>query len=90
MEPQKLTPIAFIYLVRHGETHENRAGIIQGQLDTVLNEEGVRQANKLAEAMKDVPLSAAWTSDLKRARDVSWLYICLDNESVLMYGAPPP
>ena len=68
---QRLTPIAHIYIVRHGETHENRAGIIQGQLDTMLNEQGVRQAEMLGEAMKGVALSGAWSSDLKRARDVS-------------------
>ena len=50
----------------------------------------MRQANKLADAMKDVPLSAAWTSDLKRARDVSWLCFCFDDKFVLMYDAPPP
>ena len=59
-----------VYLVRHGETEENKTGIIQGQLDTRLNETGRGQAQILAEALKDVPFSHAFTSDLSRAADV--------------------
>ena len=29
-----------IYIIRHGETNENRQGIIQGQMDTQLNDAG--------------------------------------------------
>lgn len=63
-------PIVKIYLVRHGETQENKDGIIQGQLDTKLNEAGLRQAASVAEVFKDVPLTAAFSSDLERARKV--------------------
>lgn len=61
--------LARIYIVRHGETDENRKGIIQGQIDTKLNEEGVMQAKKVAEAFRDSPVEfeKAWTSDLGRA-----------------------
>jgi probable phosphoglycerate mutase len=72
--PEQLTPIiplAHIYIVRHGETHENRAGIIQGQLDTKLNDAGIMQAEMLGEAMKGVKFAKAWTSDLGRASEVS-------------------
>lgn len=63
-------PSACIYLIRHGETNENRAGIIQGQMDTVLNEAGVEQAHLCGQALEDVPFAAAFTSDLKRASKV--------------------
>ncbi|TDL24966.1 phosphoglycerate mutase-like protein [Rickenella mellea] len=58
---------ARIYVVRHGETAENREGIIQGQLDTTLNESGVIQAQVVAEALRDIPFTAAFSSDLQRA-----------------------
>lgn len=61
--------LARVYIIRHGETDENRKGIIQGQLDTRLNEEGRLQAERVAEALRDKPVTfeRAWTSDLGRA-----------------------
>jgi probable phosphoglycerate mutase len=56
-----------IYVVRHGETKENKQKIIQGQLDTVLNFEGERQADLVAGALKDVPFDVCYSSDLQRA-----------------------
>ena len=61
---------ARIYIVRHGETQENHSGIIQGQLDTELNDTGRRQANLVARALQEIPFDFAHTSDLKRAADV--------------------
>ncbi|CAA7271502.1 unnamed protein product [Cyclocybe aegerita] len=60
-------PAVRIYLVRHGETRENREGIIQGQRDTLLNEEGREQARAVGEALKEVRFDAAFSSDLSRA-----------------------
>ncbi|KAI5120471.1 hypothetical protein M0805_006491 [Coniferiporia weirii] len=59
-------PVVRVYLVRHGETNENRAGIIQGQMDTVLNADGSLQARLCGEALKNVKFSLALSSDLKR------------------------
>lgn len=59
-----------VYLVRHGETEENKTGIIQGQLNTQLNEAGRDQAHILAEVLKGVSFNYAFTSDLSRAADV--------------------
>jgi hypothetical protein len=64
------TIAAKVYLVRHGETTENRKRIIQGQLDTDLNELGLEQARLAALALKDVPIDIAYTSSLKRAAKV--------------------
>ncbi|KAI8989772.1 phosphoglycerate mutase-like protein [Trametes punicea] len=63
-----MTVVARVYIVRHGETDENRHGIIQGQLDTPLNATGVHQAELAADALADVPFGAAYSSDLQRAR----------------------
>ncbi|KAF9469299.1 phosphoglycerate mutase-like protein [Collybia nuda] len=59
--------ITRVYLVRHGETDANRNGIIQGQLDTPLNGVGIKQASLVGEALRDVPFSMAYSSDLSRA-----------------------
>ncbi|KAI0748488.1 phosphoglycerate mutase-like protein [Daedaleopsis nitida] len=62
------TVVARIYIVRHGETDDNRQGVIQGHLDTLLNAAGIEQAQLTADALEDVPFGAAYSSDLQRAR----------------------
>jgi len=62
--------MANIYLVRHGETEENRTGIVQGQLDTLLNDVGVEQSKLVAGALQKVPFDIAYSSDLSRATQV--------------------
>ncbi|KAE9398984.1 phosphoglycerate mutase-like protein [Gymnopus androsaceus JB14] len=59
--------VAKVYILRHGETNENRAHIIQGQLDTLLNEAGRKQAEMAVDLFRDVDLDFALTSDLQRA-----------------------
>lgn len=63
--------IAHVYIVRHGETAENRQGIIQGHLDTQLNAIGEEQATLVADALKLVPFDIAYSSDLSRAAKAS-------------------
>lgn len=58
-------------VVRHGETKENVDRVIQGQLDTDLNERGRDQARRTAEALKDERIDEIYSSPLKRAKDVS-------------------
>jgi phosphoserine phosphatase len=60
------TPTTF-YLVRHGETQQNLERIIQGHLDTVLNETGISQGKKAAEILKNINFDNVFSSDLKRA-----------------------
>lgn len=61
---------AIVYLVRHGETDENRQKIMQGQLDTQLNAAGLEQAQLTANALEHVNFVAAHSSDLSRAVQV--------------------
>ncbi|GJE87089.1 histidine phosphatase family protein [Phanerochaete sordida] len=56
-----------VYIIRHGETQENREGIMQGQLDTELNAAGIEQAQLTANALENVRFTAAHSSDLRRA-----------------------
>ncbi|KAG8890870.1 hypothetical protein FRB98_004915 [Tulasnella sp. 332] len=64
-------PSILVYLVRHGETEENRQHIIQGQLNTQLNETGRDQARRLAVGLRDTEFARAYSSDLTRAVDTA-------------------
>lgn len=60
-----------LYLVRHGETEANRAGLALGRADVPLNERGLRQARSLGDALAGKPFAAVYTSPLKRAMDTA-------------------
>jgi len=62
-----------IVLVRHGETEWNKLRRIQGISDLELNETGRRQAEALAQALKNERVEAIYTSPLKRARDTAYV-----------------
>lgn len=58
-----------LYIVRHGQTHLNKQGIVQGRgRDTDLNDEGRNQANLFYQAYKDVPFDKIYISKLKRTQ----------------------
>ena len=57
-----------IYLVRHGETDWNQAGLLQGQTDIALNAQGLEQAREAAERLKEIPFEIAFCSPLIRAK----------------------
>ncbi len=60
-----------LYLVRHGETEWNHEGRIQGHLDPPLNDAGRNQAYSLARRLITVAFDAAYSSDLRRARQTA-------------------
>ncbi|MBE6366880.1 MAG: histidine phosphatase family protein [Lentisphaerae bacterium] len=53
-------------VVRHGQTTANLSGILQGQMDWPLDEQGLEQARALAERLRNQHFDAAWCSDLSR------------------------
>lgn len=55
-----------LYIARHGETDANAQGIVQGWLDTELNEKVLAQAVDAAKNF-DKGIDAIYSSDLKRA-----------------------
>jgi broad specificity phosphatase PhoE len=59
-------PLIKIYVARHGETTWNAEGRIQGRSDPELSPKGVEQSLALLEHLKERPLSAIYTSTLKR------------------------
>jgi broad specificity phosphatase PhoE len=60
-----------LFLVRHGETIENRKGINQGHLPGHLSKEGKEQANKIALRLKDEKFDIIYSSDLARAANTA-------------------
>jgi probable phosphoglycerate mutase len=56
-----------IIAIRHGETDWNVDTRLQGHLDIALNEVGVWQAQRAAQALVGEPIEAIYASDLRRA-----------------------
>ena len=59
--------MTLLYLVRHGETVDNAHHIMQGQTPGQLNENGIRQAEEVADKLKDEAIDAFVSSDLRRS-----------------------
>jgi broad specificity phosphatase PhoE len=60
-----------LILIRHGESTWNDEGRIQGWTDCPLSERGLRQAEKLANRLADLPIAALYTSSLRRALETA-------------------
>jgi len=56
-----------IFTVRHGQTHWNTEGRIQGHTDIELDEVGIAQAARLGTRLADEKVDIIYTSDLSRA-----------------------
>lgn len=71
-----------LYLVRHGETVDNVAQILQGQSQGQLNETGIEQAKEVCNKMKDSDIDVFISSDLKRAYDTCSIIAAPHNKNV--------
>ncbi|MCR5197343.1 MAG: histidine phosphatase family protein [Prevotella sp.] len=60
-----------LYLMRHGETVDNAAQLMQGQTQGQLNETGIKQAEQAGKELATYPFDAIISSDLKRAVDTA-------------------
>jgi broad specificity phosphatase PhoE len=59
------------YLVRHGETADNLQMRYLGLRDAPLTENGVRQAERTAEALSQLPIKMVISSPMRRAADTA-------------------
>ncbi|ACQ51713.1 alpha-ribazole phosphatase [Clostridium botulinum] len=60
-----------IYLIRHGETEQNKRKNFYGKLDVELNEKGEEQSYKVGELLKDIEFNKIYISDRKRTRETA-------------------
>jgi broad specificity phosphatase PhoE len=60
-----------IYLVRHGQTHDNVVNKMQGWTDTPLNEIGYEQAKSLVPFLESAHIDLIYSSDLSRAYETA-------------------
>lgn len=60
--------MAYLILVRHGQSEWNAKGLWTGWNDIDLNEQGREEARNAAEKLEDIKIDKAYTSDLKRAQ----------------------
>ncbi len=63
--------MAEFWFVRHGQTLFNSLGRFQGWCDSPLTEKGIRDAERAAKALKDVPFTKAYCSRSMRAQDTA-------------------
>lgn len=56
-----------IYMVRHGQTHHNLKGEYYGKLDVSLNQEGIRQIQKLETSLRAITFDHVYSSNAARA-----------------------
>lgn len=61
--------MAYLILIRHGESEWNAKGLWTGWTDVALDAKGVEQAKKAGEAISDIPINVVFTSALLRAHE---------------------
>lgn len=64
-----------LWLVRHGETEANVAGLYSGHAPTPLTERGIAQAQTLSTLLRNVPVDNVLCSKLERARHTTQLIL---------------
>ena len=60
-----------LFLVRHGETESNRLNLVLGRDDVPLNQRGKWQAERVGRALAREPLTAVYSSPLRRTLDTA-------------------
>ncbi len=62
-----------LYVLRHGETKENQTGMMQGEMDTVLDKKGKEQALSLQPVLKEMDIDIIFCSPKKRTTETAIL-----------------
>lgn len=64
-----------LWLVRHGQTEANVAGLYSGRSETALTEQGIRQATQVGQLLQAVPFDRVLSSALGRAQHTAHLVL---------------
>ncbi|MEN0613068.1 adenosylcobalamin/alpha-ribazole phosphatase [Klebsiella indica] len=64
-----------LWLVRHGETEANVAGLYSGHAPTSLTKRGISQARTLGQRLQDVPFQHVFYSELERTQHTASLLL---------------
>jgi probable phosphoglycerate mutase len=64
-----MSPVTRILLARHGATTSTADDRFAGSSDVELSPQGIQQVTRLSDAMRPVPIDAAYCSNMKRAID---------------------
>lgn len=75
--------MAYLILVRHGQSEWNLLNQFTGWTDVELTEDGCQEARKAANLLHDITIHRAHTSDLKRAQQT--LDIILKEKVAVIY-----
>lgn len=68
---RRLSAVTTLYLVRHGESEANAAGVFAGQTDSPLTAKGREQAKVVAKALRPVHFDRIVASTLARTKDTA-------------------
>lgn len=82
--------MAYLILVRHGESKWNAKGLWTGWTDISLSKKGREEAQKAGEALKNIKIDLAYVSKLKRSKetlDEIKKILNLDNIDTIESGA---
>lgn len=60
-----------LYVVRHGETEENKTHMMQGNMDTLLNETGRNQALEVRKRLENIKIDLIISSPKSRALETA-------------------
>lgn len=71
-----------LYIVRHGETEENRLNVCQGQTHGTLTREGMEEAHHIGRRLSEVHFDACYASDLYRAYKTAEIIASEHSESL--------
>lgn len=78
--------MAYLVLVRHGQSEWNAKGLWTGLIDIALSDDGHREAREAAKQLHDINFDVAYTSKLKRAQQtLQDILTELSEENITVY-----
>jgi len=74
--------VVSLYILRHGQTEFNEAGLVQGFIDTSLTHDGIAQAKRAGKGLGNILFTTAFSGDLIRQKDTAALILAENEHSV--------